>query len=79
MKFEHAQEDYQSYNITLPNPNRDDIKNESLNKEIESKLFYDDKMRGVFFSYIHNEVLRVYITLENDTSAFNKVICQGRK
>ena len=74
MKFEHAQEDYQSYNIPLPNPNRNDIKNESLNKEIESKLFYDDKMRGVFFSYIYNGVLRVYITLENDTSAFNDEI-----
>ena len=76
MKFEHAQTDYQSYNIPLPNPRHDATKNESGsdNREIESKLFYDDKMRGVFFSYTYNGMLRVYVTLENDTGIFNDEI-----
>ncbi|MCL2171263.1 MAG: GNAT family N-acetyltransferase [Defluviitaleaceae bacterium] len=74
MKFEHAQKDYQSYNIPLANHHHNNEKNELGNREIESKLFYDNKMRGVFFSYSYNGILRVYITLENDTSLYNDEI-----
>jgi|GEM_PF-1227836 len=74
MKFEHVQTDYQSYNIPLPNTHRSNMKNELNNRELESKLFYGNKMCGVFFSYSYNGVLRVYITLENDTNAYNDEI-----
>jgi len=74
MKFEHAQTDYQSYNFPLPKHCRGDTENKPKNREIESKLFFDSKMRGVFFSYIYNGALRIYVTLEDDISVYNNEI-----
>lgn len=72
MQFEHAQTDYQSYNIPMPEYCQ---RNTSQgNRQIESKLFYDEKMCGVFFSYIYNGTLRTYITLDDDTDIYNTEI-----
>ncbi|MDR0272825.1 MAG: GNAT family N-acetyltransferase [Clostridiales bacterium] len=73
MHFEHAQTDYQSYNIPMPERIQSNIENESdeINRQLEAKMFYDKKMRGVFFSYTFNQTLRVYISVDEDTDIYN--------
>jgi ribosomal protein S18 acetylase RimI-like enzyme len=72
MQFEHAQTDYQSYNIPMPLCYRRNAV--EGNRQLETKLFYNENMCGVFFSYIYNGMLRVYITLDNDTDVYNAEI-----
>ena len=72
MHFEHAQEDYQSYNIPMPDVVDGECK--ALNRQLEAKLFYDGETRGVFFSYNYKGTMRVYITLADDRDIYNKEI-----
>ena len=78
MPFEHVQVDYQSYNIPMPGCRQNDLENEAGNgnRQIEARMFFDEKMRGVFFSYTYNGTLRVYTTLDDDTDAYNEEISQ---
>ena len=76
MNFEHAQTDYQSYNIPMLECHKGDVETESDrdNRQLETKLFYNENMCGVFFSYIYNGALRVYVTLDDDTNVYNDEI-----
>jgi len=65
MQFEHAQTDYQSYDIPMPECHQDSIC--KVNRQIEAKLIYGENARGVFFSYTYNGTLRIYITVDRDT------------
>ena len=69
MQFEHAQEAYQSYNIPMPKNGAN-----TRNRELEAKLFSSEKARGVFYSYTYHGVLRVYVTLDENSNIFNEEI-----
>jgi len=70
MQFEHAQEAYQAYNI--PMPCRQDDSN--TNGQIEAELLLNETARAVFFSYTYNGILRVYVTLDEDSDVYNDEI-----
>jgi len=70
MQFGHAQEDYQAYNIPMPTRAR----GTPANRELTARLLLENSARGVFFSYIYNGMLRVYITLDEDTDVYNDEI-----
>ena len=69
MQFEHAQEAYQSYNIPMPK-----VGANTGNKELEAQLLLNEKARGVFYSYTYHGILRVYITLDEDSDIYNNQI-----
>jgi len=76
MQREHAQEAYQTYNIPMTECFNYNGENEpdTGNRELESHLLLCKKARGVFFSYVYHGVLRVYITLDDDSDVYNNEI-----
>jgi len=70
LQHEHVREAYQAYNIPML-----ETKSDMSNRELEAQLFLGkEKARAVFFSYTYYGVLRVYITLDEDTDAYNNEI-----
>jgi len=69
MQREHVQESYQTYNIPMV-----ETKSDMSNRELEAQLLLEKEARGVVFSYTYHGVLRVYITLDEDTEVYNNEI-----